>query len=188
MRKRKQRRKKGEKKKRKNSPTKKKLKQALGRGSDRLLPHLRPRRHRRRPARRGGPRGALRRGDRLRRRGRLGEGGLLEAQGVAAGQGALEGVAPGVARRADGGGDRVRCFGLRSWGWGGGREDSGERGRSPPKKKRYKIRRPLDVGPYLRHLALKYGSLYGLPAGRAEELVAPGLKLAGEALERARKR
>ena len=57
-----------------------------------------------------------------------------------------------------------------------------------PEKKRYKIRRPLDVGPYLRHLALKYGSLYGLPAGRAEELVAPGLKLAGEALERARKR
>ena len=48
--------------------------------------------------------------------------------------------------------------------------------------------RPLDVGPYLGHLASKYGPLYDLPPGRAEDLVATGLKLAEEALERARKR
>ena len=56
------------------------------------------------------------------------------------------------------------------------------------KKKKIKNRRPLDVGPYLKHLAGKYGPLYDLPQGRAEELVAPGMKLAAEALERARKR
>ena len=55
-------------------------------------------------------------------------------------------------------------------------------------KKKIKNRRPLDVGPYLKHLARKYGPLYGLPEGRAEELVAPGLQLASEALERAKKR
>ena len=56
------------------------------------------------------------------------------------------------------------------------------------KKKKKKNRRPHDVGPYLKHLARKYGPLYDLPEGRAEELVAPGLKLASEALERAKKR
>lgn len=52
----------------------------------------------------------------------------------------------------------------------------------------FSLRRPLDVGPYLKHLSSKYGPLYELPEGRAEELIAPGLKLASEALERARKR
>jgi len=44
--------------------------------------------------------------------------------------------------------------------------------------------RPLDVGPYLRHLAKKYGDLYDLPG--AEKIVAPGLELAEAALARAK--
>lgn len=75
-------------------------------------------------------------------------------------------------------------------GWGGGVPQKTETQKkwSERKKKFVPLRRPLDVGPYLGHLASKYGPLYDLPPGRAEDLVATGLKLAEEALERARKR
>jgi len=77
---------------------------------------------------------------------------------------------------------------------GGEKKGGGEKRFSKKKKLSQKTklkksksnRRPLDVGPYLKHLARKYGPLYELPEGRAEELVAPGLKLASEALERAK--
>ena len=76
-------------------------------------------------------------------------------------------------------------------GWGGGGTSKNRNSKEMERKKKKKfvpLRRPLDVGPYLGHLASKYGPLYDLPPGRAEDLVATGLKLAEEALERARKR